>query len=163
MRNLKMIDNNGLIMIIYDCNIQQKHHGHYSAEGSSSFWHPPLLPLRRWSWIKDVCYFRLLAVVIKRLTAVQIILCICLTCWDLLHQILSVLEKVHWSGFQMISSNYLTSVVLFLFLWIVLCGNTQPHDTRSRLEQIAEAGENPLNSNYGVWMTYNWSESLDSH
>lgn len=64
----------------------------------------------------------------------------------------------------MISSNYLTSVVLFQC--IVLCGNTQPSDTRSRLEQIAAAAaddENPLNSNYGVLMILNCSESLDSH
>lgn len=61
----------------------------------------------------------------------------------------------------MISSNYLASVVFFPS--IVLCGNTQPSDTRSRLKQIAAAGENPLNSNYGVLMTFNCSESLDSH
>lgn len=66
-----------------------------------------------------------------------------------------------YTGFQMISSNYLTSVVLFQY--IVLCGNTQPNDTRSRLKQIAAAGENPLTGNYDVLMILNCSESLDSH
>lgn len=52
---------------------------------------------------------------------------------------------------------------MVLFQCIVLCGNTQPNDTRSRLKQIAAAEENPLNSNYGVLMILNCSESLDSH
>lgn len=33
----------------------------------------------------------------------------------------------------------------------------------SRLKQSAAAEENPLNSNYGVMMILNCSESLDSH
>ena len=61
----------------------------------------------------------------------------------------------------MISSNYLTPVVLFQR--IVLCGNTQPSDNRSRSKQLAAAEENPLDSNYGVLMILNCSESLDNH
>ncbi len=52
---------------------------------------------------------------------------------------------------------------MMLFQRVVLCGKSQPNDTRSRLQQITAEAEKPLNSNYGVLMILNCSKSLDSY